>query len=131
MSIHIMYNHQCSKCEAFYIPYEEGVVCPNCGVNEAEVYNIVVDILSSADYQMNKHGFYTPKVWWSGSFGDHVALLIFKALDAFYIQEEKSFKEFALEHFNNSKWGNQLYMKNHIYELSCKVFVELQIQNNV
>ena len=33
MSLHIMYDHQCAKCEAFYIPYEEGVTCPNCGLD--------------------------------------------------------------------------------------------------
>ena len=40
MSLHIMYDYQCSKCEAFYIPYEEGVTCPNCGLDEDEVYDI-------------------------------------------------------------------------------------------
>jgi hypothetical protein len=121
-----MYDHQCSKCEAFYIPYEKGIVCPNCGLDEEEIYDIVPELANSANYQMDTMGFYTPIAWWTGSFGDHVALLIFQVLDAFNAQEEKNFQEFALEYFDNSKWGNQLYMKEHIRDLSYKVFLELQ-----
>jgi len=126
MSLHIMYDHQCLKCEAFYIPYEKAIVCPNCGLDEEEIYDIVPKLANSANYQMDTMGFYTPIAWWTGSFGDHVALLIFQVLDAFHTQEEKSFQEFALEYFDKSKWGNQLYMKEHIRALSYKVFLELQ-----
>ena len=59
-----MYTHQCSKCEAFYIPYEKDIVCPNCGLNESD----------------------------------------------------------------NVTWGEQLYLKNYVYELSTKVYRELQTQ---
>jgi len=121
-----MYDHQCSKCEAFYIPYEKGIVCPNCGLDEEKKYDIVPELATSANYQMREMGFYTPIAWWTGSFGDHVALLIFQVLDAFHAQKEKSFQEFSLEYFDKSKWGNQLYMKNHIRDLSYKVFSELQ-----
>lgn len=37
MSFHIMYDHQCLKCEAYYIPYKKGIVCPYCGLNEEEI----------------------------------------------------------------------------------------------
>jgi len=131
MSLHIMYDHQCAKCEAFYIPYEEGVACPNCGLDEEEVYDVVPDITNSANYQMLTHGFYTPIAWWTGSFGDHVALLIFKVLDKFYTQEEKSFQEIAEEHLSSSDWGTQQYMKNHIRDLSYKVYLEIQKQKSI
>ena len=47
MSLHIMYDHQCSKCKAFYIPYEKGIVCPNCGLNEDDIYDIVPQLAHS------------------------------------------------------------------------------------
>ncbi|MEA1892188.1 MAG: hypothetical protein U9N33_05685 [Campylobacterota bacterium] len=131
MSLHIMYDHQCSRCEAFYIPYEEGIVCPNCGLDEDEVNDIVPQLANSANYQMDMHGFYTPIAWWTGSFGDHVALLIFKVLDKFYAQEEKGFKEIAKEHFNSSDWGTQQYMKNHIRDLSYKVYLAIEKQKSI
>lgn len=131
MSLHIMYDHQCKKCEAYYIPYEDGVVCPNCSSIPEKIYDIVPQLANSANYQMDMHGCYTPIAWWVGSFGDHVALLIFKVLDEFYTQKENAFKEVAQEHFNNRDWGSQLYMKNHIIDLSYKVYLEIERQNQM
>lgn len=131
MSLHIMYDHQCSKCEAFYIPYEEGIVCPSCGLEEDEVYDITPELVHSANYQMDTMGLYEPLAWWVGSFGDHVALLIFKVLDKFYMQEEKGFEEIAEEHFSSSDWGTQQYMKNHIKDLSYKLYLEIQKQKSI
>ena len=126
MSLHIMYDHQCSKCEAFYIPYAEGIVCPNCGLDEKAPYNLVPILANSAEYQMNTMGFYTPIAWWTGSFGDHVALIIFQILDAYDKQEGQKFQDIALEHCNSNSWGKQLYIKDHICDLSYKVFLELK-----
>ena len=126
MSLHIMYDHQCSECEAYYIPYDEDIVCPNCGKDEEKALNIVTELTKSAQYQMNTMGFYSPIAWWTGSFGDFVALLIFKVLDEFYAQKDKDFKEIAESHFNSREWGTQLYMKNHIKDLSYKVYLEIE-----
>lgn len=125
MSMHIMYDYQCKKCEAFYIPYEKDIVCPNCGLNEEEPYDIVLDLANSAKYQMDTMGFYTPIAWWTGSFGDYVALIIFQILDAYNNQEKKEFQEIASEYCHNRTWGNQLYMKDHICDLSYSVFLAL------
>ena len=126
MSLHIIYDHQCSKCEAYYIPYEEGIVCPNCGLDEKEAYNLVPALANSAKYQMDTVGSYTPIAWWTGSFGDHVALIIFQILDAYDQQEEQDFQKIAQKHCNKHSWGHQLYMKDHICDLSYKVFLELK-----
>ena len=128
MSIHIMYDHQCSKCEAFYIPYQEGIVCPRCNLDEGEAYDIVPKFVSSALYQLNTMGFYAPIAWWVGSFGDHVALLIFRVLDAFNAADTDDFKKFAQEHFDDKKWGEQLYLKDHICDLSHKVYLAIKIE---
>ena len=127
MSLHIMYDHQCSKCEAYYIPYKKGIVCPNCGLDEEDVCDIVPRLTHSAQYQMETMGFYTPIAWWTGSFGDYVALIIFQILDAHNNQKgKKEFSKVALEYCNNRTWGKQLYMKDHICNLSYKVFLKLQ-----
>ena len=127
MSLRIMHNYQCSNCKAFYIPYEEGIVCPNCGLNEDEIYDIVSLLAQSAQYQMDMHGFYTPIAWWTGSLSDHVSLLIFQVLDAFDSDDRDSFEEFAKEYFDKVKLGSRLYMKDHICDLSYKVYLKLII----
>ena len=132
MSLHIMYDHQCIKCEAYYIPYDKDIVCPNCGLNEEEIAEgIISRIVSSANYQKEIFGIYTPIAWWTGSLGDHVALLIFQCLDAYEEQNEKNFTEFAQIYFDKRQWGNQLYMKNNIYGLSCRVFEVLDSEKSV
>ena len=127
MSLHIMYDHQCSKCQAFYIPYAKDIVCPNCGVDEEEMYDIVPQLVESANYQMDSMGFYIPVAWWIGSFGDHVALIIFQILDTYTKRDnkEKKFQDIAFEYCNKGTWGNQLYMKDHIRDLSYCVFLAL------
>lgn len=131
MSLHIMFDHQCSKCEAYYIPYEQGIACPNCGLDEEEIYDIVPQLAHSANYQMDTMGFYTPIAWWTGSFGDHVAFLIFELLDKFYAQDEIGFQDVVEEDFNSSEWGTQQYMKNHIRDLSYKVYLEIEKQKSI
>ena len=132
MSFHIMYDYQCKNCEAYYIPYDRNARCPNCGINEEEIAeDIISRIASSANYQKNMFGIYTPIAWWQGSFGDYVALLIFQCLDAYEEQAEKSFTEFAQIYFDKRQWGNQLYMKRNIYGLSCRVFEVLDSEKSV
>ena len=126
MSLHIMYDHQCSKCEAYYIPYEKGIVCPNCSAEENEVFDVVSRLVESANYQMSTTGMYEPLAWWIGSLGDHIALLVFKSLDKFYNQEEKDFMEIAEIYFNSTDWGSQQYLKNHIRDIANKVYLEIE-----
>jgi len=123
--IHIMHDHKCSQCKAFYLPYEKGVVCPNCGFHEEDVYDIVPKLTQIAKLQIDKIGLYTPIVWWKGSFVDNVALLIFQALDAFEEDGGEDFKQFVQEYFDNKKWGNQLYMKNHVKDLAYRVYLSI------
>jgi len=95
-------------------------------LDEKEIYDIVPVIAHSAKYQMDTMGFYTPIAWWTGSFGDYVALIIFQILDEYNKQiEMEDFQEVALKYCNSRSWSNQLYMKDHIRELSYKVFLKL------
>lgn len=130
MSLHIMYNHQCPKCGAYYIPYKEDTPCPKCGFVEGDKVDIVSEIVNSANYQMICNGFYTPLVWYIGSFGDHVASLIFEVLDKFYQQDKKSFDEVSFEYFNDGEWGKQLYLKGHIIDLSKEAYKQIEKHKN-
>ena len=76
--------------------------------------------LQSSMYIM--FGFYTPIAWRIGSFG----VIVFQILDAYNNQEdEKEFQKIAIDFCNSKKWGDQLYLKNHICELSYQAYPEL------
>jgi hypothetical protein len=121
-----MYTHQCSNCEAYYLPYKERICCPKCGLDEKEVYDVISELVQSANYQMDMNGFYTPLAWWNGSYADHVALYLFQLFDAYYEQSEKEFKEFCLAYINNSDWGDQEYAKLYTFDVACEVFYQLK-----
>jgi len=125
MSLHIMYDHQCPECKAYYIPYSDTVVCPNCGFKEDAVYNIIPRLVDSARYQKDRMGRYTPAAWWVGSFGDHVALIIFKLLDRCSFQKEEDFDAIASKFFDNSSWGEQQYLKGHIQDMARLVYLKM------
>lgn len=130
MSLHIYYDHQCPECEAYYIPYSDTVVCPKCGFKEDEVYDIIPELTRSAQYQMDTMGFYTPIAWWVGSFGDHVALVIFELLDRCSFKKEEDFEAIASDFFDKRDWGNQLYLKGHIRDIAYLVYLEISAQKN-
>jgi hypothetical protein len=126
MSLHIIYTHQCSNCEAYYLPYAKDIKCPNCGLDEEEVFDVISELVRSANYQKSIHGFYTPLAWWNGSYADHVALYLFQLFDSYYEQKEKDFEQFSLDYINSGEWNNQEYAKAHIYDIACQVFLQLK-----
>lgn len=126
MSIHIMIDHKCSKCQAYYIPYEKGIVCPRCGLEEESGYGLILQLVTSAKYQKRTTGHYSPMAWWIGSFGDYVAVLVFEMLDKYSNQDQKEFKEIAREFCDERDWKDEAYMKEHIFEIACRVFKEME-----
>ncbi len=47
------------------------------------------------------------------------------------IKKKKKFQEIAFEYCNNRTWGNQLYMKDHLRDLSYSVFLALNEKQNI
>jgi len=125
MSLHIMYTHRCKNCESRYIPYQKNLKCPKCGIKEDEECSVVEDIVKSALFQKISYGKYTPIAWWLGSFADQIAFYIFKMLDYFSKQDNNNFANFARNYVNEMEW-EEVYLKEHIYEIACLVHEELE-----
>ena len=126
MSIHIHNNHKCSQCQAYYIPYEKGIYCPKCGKNEKIIYPLIPELRQSAKYQKDINNCYTPTTWWNASFGDYLALLIFKVLDYFDLQESTNFQQIAIKYFELQNFDEQIYLKKYIRDLSYKIYLSLE-----
>ena len=56
MTLHIDYNHNCSKCETAYIPYDAEVACPKCGLLEPDPYDFVGEAAESALHNLSDQG---------------------------------------------------------------------------
>tara|TARA_B100001123_G_scaffold267470_1_gene297773 strand:- start:910 stop:1233 length:324 start_codon:yes stop_codon:yes gene_type:complete len=94
MTIHIDYNHSCSGCEALYIPFDEGIVCPKCGLGEPETFDYIPQAVASMKFN-KADGRYRPGAWMVGSLGDHVLNLMFSLFDEF--ESEQQNEEFSPE----------------------------------
>jgi len=120
MSYHIkLKDYFCSKCKAEYIPYEKGILCPNCKIsteNIPEEYLGFIDELI-VSLMVNKHrgGEFLPMGWLEASFADSIQYILFKT---FYVWDNKKPKDgesFIKEYINNLRFENKdLYLKDYI-----------------
>ncbi len=124
MTLHVFYQHQCSSCGAFYIPYDLDIECPNCGVLEKQRFDFIAPAADSALHNFFEYGTYTPKAWYVGSLGDHVLEIIFEILET-QRNSEEPIDEVAKRLVNEMKWGDQLYLKDYTSELAQRVYQKI------
>jgi|GEM_PF-1368364 len=126
MSLHLSYNHQCPKCKAYYIPYNEEVPCPNCGLIEKERFNFIPQALDSIAHNLSRAGTFLGLSWSTLSLADHILLNIFQALEAFRQKEgKKDFATFIKEILSKADWGEHKYLEKHIYSILLRIYEEL------
>lgn len=120
VTLHIKYNHQCPRCEAYYIPYDDDVPCPRCGLLEGERFDFIPQAVESMLFN-KAEGSYTPAAWWVGSLADHILRLLFPLFDAFDEEKPEDFRAFATEWFDQMEWGDQQYLKNHVLGIAVRI----------
>jgi hypothetical protein len=126
MTLHIVYNHQCAKCSAFYIPFDDDVPCPNCGEVEEERFDFISRAAGSLRYNMKMGGSYMPAAWWVGSLGDHILYVVFQLFERYRHEGEGiAFAVFADDVLSTYQWGEQMYLMRHIYTIALRVYEEM------
>jgi hypothetical protein len=129
MTLHITYNHQCPKCNAFYIPYGDAP-CPNCGLLEPERFDFIPRAANSAMFNLRRHNSYAPAVWYVGTFGDHILGLLFPMLDQHRQDPSRPFTTIAREAVERMNFEEQVYLKEHLYNIAIRVYDEIHGTNN-
>jgi len=122
MTLHVVYDHRCPQCSAFYIPFDQDVPCPNCGAVEAERFDYVPQAAASLRYNLETQGSYVPAAWWVGSLGDHLLHLLFSVFEQYRKQEAVDFSEFASIYLSSLKWGDQPYLRQHVLDIALRVY---------
>jgi hypothetical protein len=129
MTLHITYDHQCPKCQVFYIPYDDQVPCPNCGLIELERIDYIEQAADSMRF--NKvDGSYTPGAWYVGSLGDHILMLLFPLFDAYEEEHPDDFQVFATDRIGKMDWGDQLYLKDHVFGIAVRLHETLKLDDS-
>ena len=123
MTLHVYYEHKCPACQAFFIPFEPGVPCPNCGRAADEVFDFVPQAASSLEFNLKTYGSYAPPAWYVGSLGDHCLRLLFTVFEAFRTREDpaEDFETCLDRKLASLDWGGQLYFEKHLRALALKV----------
>lgn len=128
MTIHISYRHQCEGCQTEYIPYNEAVPCPKCGLVEEERYDLIPRAAYSALYNLEKVESYIPLAWGIFTLGDQILSFIFRLLEQDRLNPgELPFSDRARDFFYKSvDWGEHPYLRDYFYEIAVKVYDQVQ-----
>ena len=126
MTLHIMYNHKCPKCGAYYIPYDENVPCPNCGYMEKDRFDFIPRAVKSLKFNHEAYGSYIPFAWWISSLGDYIMDILFSLFQDFEDSGAEDFSKFAREFLSKINWKDHKYMEEHIYNIAMRVYEELE-----
>ena len=127
MTLHIVYEHQCPKCGAYYIPYDKNIPCPKCGVTENERFEYIPLAMKSLLFNLGKYGSYMPLGWWAGSFGDHILNILFHIFEGFRREEKQdNFDSFTRKFLSQMKWDDQDYLEKHIHSMAIRIHKELE-----
>ena len=126
MTLHIHYNHTCPKCDAYYIPYDDAVPCPRCGLIETERFDFVPEAARSALFNIQVYGSFVPSAWYVGSYGDHVLMLIFSILEQYRVnKKDTTFQTVVRAIADKMEFGDQEYAREYVVSLSARIFEEI------
>lgn len=123
MTLHIHYNHQCSACGAHYLPYEAKLPCPQCSQPAEMFFDFIERAAVSMEFNLANYRSFTSPAWFSGSLGDHVLWILFHLFDARCGYEP--FAEFAADYLWKLEWGDQIYLRYHIYGIALRLYPRL------
>ena len=124
MTMHITYDHQCAKCGAYYIPYDE-VPCPNCGLVESERFDFIPQAAKSLRFNKSKDGTFLPPAWWATSLGDNILGYLFPLFETSDIDRPTDFDSFADAWLASMDWGHRPYLKDHVLGMARRLADEL------
>ncbi len=126
MTKHITYDHKCSGCQALYIPYDDRIPCPKCGMIEKDRFDFIPQAAESALFNL-KNGSFEPMGWWVSSYADHLLIIIFSILEEHRKSNESgNFTSVARAFVDKLDWKDQEYSKEYVYNIVCRVYEEIQ-----
>jgi hypothetical protein len=126
MSLHVRYEHQCPSCAAHYIPYDYDVPCPKCGTVETGRFDFIPKAAASASLNAMRAGCYVPPAWYVSGLADHILWIVFSVLEEHRTNADgQGIAEFATEMLGRMQWGEQIYLRDHVQGIVCRVRQQL------
>ena len=121
MTLHVFYDHQCPECGFWYIPYDDSVACPKCGLVEEERFDFIPRAAESLQFNLESTGSYVPCAWYTGSLGDHSLSVLFGLFDEFVEEEETDFRAFIENILSEPIEGDEKHFRDHICSIALRI----------
>jgi hypothetical protein len=131
MPLHVVYDHQCSDCEADYIPYDHDVPCPQCGKLEVQRFDFIPQAVKSLRFNKSRDGTFLPPAWWSTSLGDQMLGLLFPLFEAGDVDRPANFDAYATSWLASLDWGHRPYLMHHVLGMARRLTEELSKTDGV
>lgn len=125
MPLHVVFDHQCAGCAADYIPYDQDVVCPQCGTLEAKRFDFIKAAAKSLRFNKSKDGTFLPPAWWATSLGDQLLGELFPLFEAADVDRPADFDAFARTWLEAQDWGHRPYLMPHVLGMARRLADEL------
>ena len=111
-------SYQCTSCQAYFIPFEQGLPCPRCGARAAEFQDFVAEVAAGLRMHKEWYGRYTPGAYFVGSLAEKVFHILCMAFDA--AREAEDFQAALEDHLAKIDWGDHLYARDHILQIAVR-----------
>lgn len=128
MSYHIkLKDFFCSNCKAQFIPYEEGILCPNCKTPAEnipkEFLGFIDELICSLMVNKRRGGEFIPMGWLEDSFVDRIQFVIFKIFYAWDKKNPSGGELFIREFLNKYEFqDHNLYLRDYINSIAIRVY---------
>lgn len=126
MTLHVEYNHQCASCGAYYIPYDENVPWPNCGLLEDDRFDYIPKAIESILFNLEVFGSYLPPLWFISSLGDYILVILFDVFEHFSKSKETDFHTFVKSILSKMEWTKRKYLEKHVHSIALRIHEEIK-----
>jgi hypothetical protein len=142
MKRHIIYDHQCPKCCASYIPYDD-IRCPNCGYRERERFDYIPLLVASLEFNYKTYGSYAAPGWYDNSLGEKVFYILSFLFEEYHQKHLLDFSgsqelweiylsdfcKFTEAFLSRKKYDLPEYFRKHLHSIAIRVYEEMQKRN--
>ena len=126
MTLHSDCDHACERCGVFYIPYDNYIPCPICGVIENTRYDFISEAIDSLNLNKSLYRTYLPHYWAIITPGDYILLKLFKLFELYdYLYSPLDFLSVAWKLLNQENWQYEEYLQTHVLNISLRVYEEI------
>lgn len=117
--------HGCTRCNASYILFKKGALCPNCRnqdhVQTHEHYMFIPALLRVMQSHKRKYNRYSPDVWFVDSVCDEISKICFHIFDRLEAEDGNDHGDRIKKILDEVNWRKRGHLKIHSREIIAEL----------